>query len=59
MINDIIEDTKDRMTKSRDSFEKEMGKVRTGRASQSMLDNVTVDYYGAKTPPGISALSMR
>ncbi len=59
MINEITKDTKDRMAKSRDSFDKEMGKVRTGRASQSMLDNVTVDYYGAKTPlPQMATVSV-
>ncbi len=59
MIKDVIDDTKDRMAKSRESFEKEIAKVRTGRASQSMLDNVVVDYYGAKTPlPQMATVSV-
>ncbi len=59
MIKDVIDDTKERMAKSRESFEKEIAKVRTGRASQSMLDNVVVDYYGAKTPlPQMATVSV-
>ena len=50
MINEVLEETKDRMKKSEESFEKEMAKVRTGRASQAILDGVRVDYYGTQTP---------
>lgn len=50
MIDEILEDTKERMIKSEKAFEKELSKVRTGRASQNMLDGVRVDYYGALTP---------
>lgn len=49
MINEVIEETRDRMGKSEKAFEKELTKVRTGRASQSMLDGVRVDYYGTPT----------
>jgi ribosome recycling factor len=49
MIDDIFEDTKERMIKSEKAFEKELSKVRTGRASQNMLDGVRVDYYGVLT----------
>jgi len=49
MIEDIFEDTKERMIKSEKAFEKELSKVRTGRASQNMLDGVRVDYYGVLT----------
>jgi len=49
MINEVIEETQDRMGKSEKAFEKELTKVRTGRASQSMLDGVRVDYYGTPT----------
>ncbi|MCP3900478.1 MAG: ribosome recycling factor, partial [Desulfobacteraceae bacterium] len=41
---------KERMIKSLNAFEKEMIKVRTGRASTTLLDGVKVDYYGAETP---------
>ncbi len=50
MIDEVIEETRDRMGKTKKAFVKEMGKVRTGRASQSMLDSVKVDYYGTQTP---------
>ena len=50
MINEVLEDNQDRMIKSEKAFEKELSKVRTGRASQTMLDGVRVDYYGTSTP---------
>lgn len=50
MIDEIIKETKERMGKSEKAFEKEMSKVRTGRASQAILDGVLVDYYGTQTP---------
>jgi ribosome recycling factor len=59
MINEVLEETKDRMGKSETAFETELGKVRTGRASQSMLDNVRVDYYGTQTPlPQMATVSV-
>lgn len=39
-----------KMGKSVESFKKELGKVRTGRASLSIFDGIKVDYYGAPTP---------
>ncbi len=50
MLNEVIQETKDRMVKSLRAFENEMTKVRTGRASTNLLDGVKVDYYGAETP---------
>jgi len=50
MIDEILEDTKERMIKAEKALEKELAKVRTGRASQNMLDGVRVDYYGVPTP---------
>ncbi|MCK5542641.1 MAG: ribosome recycling factor [Desulfobacterales bacterium] len=50
MLNEVIQETKERMLKSLKAFEKEMVKVRTGRASISLVDGVKVDYYGAETP---------
>ena len=59
MINEVLEETRDRMGKSEKAFETELGKVRTGRASQSMLDNVRVDYYGTQTPlPQMATVSV-
>jgi ribosome recycling factor len=50
MLNEVVQETKDRMVKSINAFEKEMTKVRTGRATTNLLDGVKVDYYGAETP---------
>ncbi len=59
MINEVLEETSDRMGKTLESFEKEMSKVRTGRASQNMLDSVRVDYYGTQTPlPQMATVSV-
>ena len=59
MINEVLEETRDRMGKSESAFEAELAKVRTGRASQSMLDNVRVDYYGTQTPlPQMATVSV-
>src|SRR5436305_3264760 len=50
MIEELLEDARDRMTKSVESTKHEFGSVRTGRASPALLDRITVDYYGAVTP---------
>jgi len=50
LINEIIQETKERMDKSLKALEKDMTRVRTGRASASMLDSVKVEYYGTLTP---------
>ncbi|MGA8752378.1 MAG: ribosome recycling factor [Candidatus Deferrimicrobium sp.] len=46
----LVKDTSARMERSIESFRKELGKVRTGRASFSLLDGIKVDYYGTPTP---------
>ncbi len=46
----LVKDTSTRMERSIEAFRKELGKVRTGRASFSLLDGVKVDYYGTPTP---------
>jgi ribosome recycling factor len=50
MINEIIEDAENRMQKSAESLRQELTKVRTGRAHPSLLDQITVDYYGSQVP---------
>ncbi len=45
-----IKDAAGKMARSIESFRKELGKVRTGRASFSLLDGIKVDYYGTPTP---------
>ncbi len=46
----LVKDTTARMERSIEAFRKELGKIRTGRASFSLLDGVKVDYYGTPTP---------
>ena len=46
----LARETAARMERSIEAFRKELGKVRTGRASFSLLDGVKVDYYGTPTP---------
>lgn len=50
MINDITNETEDGMKKAIDAFKRDLAKIRTGRATTSMLDGVRVDYYGTPTP---------
>ena len=49
MINDIYQETRDSMRKSIEALKRELNRVRTGRASLSILDGIKVDYYGAPT----------
>ena len=50
MPKQVISSTKDRMTKAIQSYTRELASIRAGRASASLLDRITVDYYGAPTP---------
>ncbi|WP_025729690.1 ribosome recycling factor [Atopobacter phocae] len=50
MANTIIKTAKERMEKSHESFQRELGQLRAGRANSSVLDRITVDYYGVATP---------
>ncbi len=50
MLDDIYQETKGRMGKTITALENELKRVRTGRASLSLLDNIRVDYYGTPTP---------
>jgi ribosome recycling factor len=50
MINDIKKDAKERMGKSVEALVHELAKLRTGRAHPSLLDHLTVSYYGSDTP---------
>lgn len=49
MINDIQQDASVRMGKSVESLQNAFTKIRTGRAHPSLLDQITVSYYGADT----------
>ncbi len=50
MIDDILSDAEEGMTKAIERFKSELAKVRTGRANLSLLDNIKIDYYGTPTP---------
>lgn len=50
MINEIRKDADSRMEKSVEAFKNQISKIRTGRASPSILDGIMVEYYGSATP---------
>ena len=50
MINETINKYKDDFEKTAGHFKEELGKLRTGRASVSLVEDLMVDYYGAKSP---------
>jgi ribosome recycling factor len=50
IIDDFLADARDHMAKSVDATRSKFGSVRTGRASPTLLDRITVDYYGTQTP---------
>lgn len=50
MVDDIKKDASVRMAKSVQALRQELGKIRTGRAHASLLDHVTVSYYGSDVP---------
>jgi ribosome recycling factor len=50
MLEDIKKDASDRMAKCVVALKNELKKLRTGRASTSLLDQVRVDYYGSEVP---------
>lgn len=50
MINEIRKDTEVRMEKCLEVFQNHISKIRTGRASPSILDGIQVEYYGTATP---------
>jgi ribosome recycling factor len=50
MIKEIAKETRARMDHVIEDFRRKLGTVRTGRASTSLLDNITVEYYGTQMP---------
>ena len=50
MIDDIKKDAAQRMAKSVSSLKTDLTKIRTGRAHTSLLDHITVEYYGSQVP---------
>lgn len=50
MLQEIKKDADERMSKSVESLRGELKKLRTGRAHTSLLDHITVEYYGTEVP---------
>ena len=50
MLEEVYEEVEHKMDRSIEAFRKELGRIRTGRASLALLDGITVDYYGTPTP---------
>lgn len=50
MIDDIHDEMKAAMDKSVDALQRELRRIRTGRASLALLDGITAEYYGTATP---------
>ncbi len=50
MIEEIMKDADTRMSKTLEALKLDLAKIRTGRAHPSLLDHVTVEYYGSQVP---------
>jgi ribosome recycling factor len=50
MVNDVLKELQASLDKAIDALKRDLGKVRTGRASVSILDGIRVEYYGTPTP---------
>jgi len=49
-MHQLIKDASNRMDKTIEALRSELSKVRTGKATTTLLDGVKVDYYGTMTP---------
>ena len=50
MTSEVIMEMAEKMDKSLDAFKQELTKIRTGRASLSLLDGIKVEAYGSSMP---------
>ena len=50
MPKSVMNETKEKMTNAIQAYSRELSSIRAGRATPSILDRVTFDYYGAPTP---------
>ena len=50
MADKVLTQAKEKMDKAAESLQRELGQIRAGRANASLLDRVTVTYYGVPTP---------
>lgn len=49
-MEQILKETRSKMDKSIEALRSELSRIRTGKATTALLDNVKVDYYGTLTP---------
>ena len=49
-VESVLEETEARMAKSEEALVRELGGIRTGRASPALVENLMVNYYGVPTP---------
>jgi len=63
MTDEVIEDLRQEMERTVGALRKDFSRTRTGRASTALLEGITVEYYGTKTPlnqlAGLSAPEAR
>lgn len=50
MVDDLFGDAERRMQKAVEALKQDIAAIRTGRASASLVDRITIDYYGTPTP---------
>ena len=50
MLEQIVSNAKPDMDKAVERFREEINKLRTGRANPAMVENLSIDYYGSKSP---------
>lgn len=50
MVEELLAETRERMEKAIEALKREYSRLRTGRASVSLLDGIRVSYYGTSTP---------
>ncbi len=50
MLEEILDDARERMQKTIELFRRELSTLRAGRATPSLLDKIRVEYYGVPTP---------
>lgn len=50
MADAVMNEAKDKMKKAQEALQRQLGQIRAGRANASLLDRITVDYYGVPTP---------
>ena len=49
-LKHLLDEAEEKMSKSVHAFDSELSKMRTGRASTSLVEHIAVDYYGTQTP---------